>query len=78
MFGHPLFDRYISLSPGFSIIVQNGYVTLKGVVFDQGDKILAESIARRTFGVIRVHNELVTREELLKGTPSADGVGAGD
>ena len=78
MFGHPLFDRYRSLTPGFSIIVRNGYVTLKGVVFDQGDKILAESIARRTFGVIRVHNELVTREELLEVTQSADGVGAGD
>ena len=49
-----------------SIIVRNGYVTLKGVVFDQGDRILAESIARRTPGVIRVRNELQTRQELLE------------
>ena len=64
--GHSQFDRYLGLAPRLSIIVRNGYVTLKGVVYDQADRILAESIARRTYGVIRVHNELQTRQELLE------------
>ena len=66
LFGHPQFDRYLGLAPRMSIIVKNGYVTLKGVVFDQGDRILAESIARQAFGVVRVINELETRQELLE------------
>ena len=65
LFGHPQFDRYLGPAPRMSIIVRNGYVTLKGVVFDQADRILAESIARRTYGVVRVTNELETRQELL-------------
>ena len=66
LFGHPQFDRYLGLAPRMSIIVRNGYVTLKGVVFDQADRILAESIARRAYGVVRVTNELETRQELLE------------
>ena len=66
IFGHSQFDRYLGLAPRLSIIVKNGYVTLKGVVYDQADRILAESIARRTHGVIRVENELETRQELLE------------
>ena len=65
LFGHSQFDRYLGLAPRLSIIVRNGYVTLKGVVYDQADRILAESIARRTYGVVRVRNELQTRQELL-------------
>ena len=65
LFGHPQFDRYLGLAPRLSIIVRNGYVTLKGVVFDQADRILAESIARQTYGVVRVRNELQTRQDLL-------------
>ncbi len=70
LFGHPQFDRYLGLAPRMSIIVRNGYVTLKGVVFDQADRILAESIARRTYGVVRVSNELETRQELLEARSS--------
>ena len=66
IFGRSQFDRYLGLAPRFSIIVRNGYVTLKGVVFDQADRILAESIARQTAGVIRVRNELQTRQALLE------------
>ncbi len=66
IFGHSQFDRYLGLAPRLSIIVKNGYVTLKGVVYDQADRILAESIARRTPGVIRVRNELETRQELIE------------
>lgn len=66
LFGHPQFDRYLGPAPRLSIIVRNGYVTLKGVVYDQADRILAESIARRAYGVVRVRNELQTRRELLE------------
>ena len=66
LFGHSQFDRYLGLAPRLSIIVRNGYVTLKGVVYDQADRILAESIARGTYGVVRVRNELQTRQELLE------------
>ena len=72
LFGHPQFDRYLGLAPRMSIIVRNGYVTLKGVVFDQADRILAESIARRAYGVIRVTNELETRQELLEARRSEE------
>ena len=72
LFGHPQFDRYLGLAPRMSIIVRNGYVTLKGVVFDQADRILAESIARRAYGVVRVTNELETRQELLEARRSGE------
>ena len=39
LFGHSQFDRYLGLAPRLSIIVRNGYVTLKGVVYDQADRI---------------------------------------
>ena len=77
LFGHPSFDRYHGVNPGLHIIVRNGYVKLKGAVYDQADKILAESIARRTFGVIRVENELRTRQELLEAA-NHQGGGAED
>ena len=68
LFGHPSFDRYLGLDPGLNIIVRNGYVTLKGVVYTEADRLQADSIARRTFGVIRVKNELRTREGLVEAT----------
>ena len=75
LFGHPSFDRYLGVTPGLHIIVRNGYVTLKGRVYSQMDSLQAESIARSTFGVIKVNNELRTREELAKavGHPGAAG-----
>ena len=78
LFGHPSFDRYRGVNPGLHIIVRDGYVKLKGAVYDQADKILAESIARRTFGVIRVENELRTRQELLEAANHQGGAGAED
>ena len=65
LFGHASFDRYLGVAPGLHIIVRNGYVTLKGRVYTEMDSLQAESIARSTFGVIRVTNELRTREELV-------------
>ena len=58
LFGQSSFSRYLSVPPLVHITVRNGYVTLRGTVHDEGDKILADSIARRIFGVIRVYNEL--------------------
>ena len=66
LFGHPSFDRYRGVAPGLHIIVRNGYVTLKGTVYTQMDSLQAESIARSTFGVIKVNNELRTRTELVE------------
>ena len=63
IYGNPAFDRYLGIDPGIHLIVKNGYVTMKGTVLTQGDKIQAESIARRTFGVIRVDNQLKTKAE---------------
>lgn len=63
LFNHPSLSRYTGYDSGIHIIVKTGYVTLKGTVYDQADKLLAESVARRTFGVIRVINELKTTDE---------------
>ena len=63
LFNHPSLGRYTGFDPGIHIIVKTGYVTLKGSVYDQGDQLLADSEARRTFGVIRVYNELKLRGE---------------
>ena len=77
LFGHSSFDRDHGVVPGVHIIVRNGYVTLKGTVNTQMDSFQAESIARRTFGVIRVTNELRTREELVQAAGD-QGVGGSD
>ena len=66
LFGHASFDRYLGVAPGLHIIVRNGYVTLKGKVYTEMDSLQAESIARSTFGVIKVNNELRTRKELVE------------
>jgi osmotically-inducible protein OsmY len=69
LYGHPSFYRYRGLDPGIHLIVKNGYVTLKGAVLTQADRIQADAIARRTFGVIKVDNQLRTKEEMMKAAP---------
>lgn len=71
LFNHPSLGRYAGYDPGIHIIVKTGYVTLKGTVFDQADRLIADSEARRTFGVIRVYNELRTVEEVKKAVGAA-------
>lgn len=66
IYGVSSFERYLGLDPGIHIIVRNGHVTLRGAVLTQGDKIQIESNARRVFGVIKVHNELKTKEDMEK------------
>ncbi len=75
VYGHPAFHRYVGLDPGIHLIVRNGYVTLKGAVLTQADRIQADAIARRTFGVIKVDNQLRTKAEMLKAAPQQDAAG---
>lgn len=74
LFNHPSLGRYTGYDPGIHIIVRGGYVTLKGTVYDQADRLIADSESRRTFGVIRVHNELKVRGEVEEVTapPAAE------
>ncbi len=74
LYGLPSFHRYLGLDPNIHIIVRNGYVTLKGAILTQGDKILADSVARGTFGVIKVDNQLRTKEERMKAPPQPGAV----
>ncbi|GEM_PF-1218037 len=66
IYGVATFERYLGVNPGIHIIVRNGHVTLRGAVLTHGDRLQVESAARRTFGVIKVHNELKTKEDLEK------------
>jgi hyperosmotically inducible protein len=55
----PLFWDYATrINPPIHIIVENGRVTLTGVVGSNVEKRKAESIARSVFGVFSVENEL--------------------
>jgi len=66
-----LFNRNSSLSgyalganPSIHIIVENGRVTLKGVVNNAMDKQLANLAANQVFGVLSVDNQLRLESEL--------------
>src|SRR5207302_1646640 len=60
----PLF-RYATWSaPPIHIIVNNGHVTLKGVVANQGDSDLANIAARQVPNVFDVKNELQIEERI--------------
>lgn len=67
IYGHSLFARYASLAdPPIRIIVENGHVTLTGVVNSEVERAVLGSIARSTlsFGVDnRVQIESETRKE---------------
>ena len=59
IYGHPGLDRYAMQSvPPIHIIVDNGKVTLEGVVSNQGDKDLAGIRANTVSGVFSVVNNL--------------------
>ncbi|HZR30031.1 MAG TPA: BON domain-containing protein [Terriglobales bacterium] len=59
IFGTDGLYRYsMSALPPVHIIVENGQVTLKGVVDSQGDKTLANVAANQVPGVFSVENEL--------------------
>lgn len=59
IYGHPGLDRYaLQAVPPIHIIVENGKVTLEGVVANQGDKDLANIRANTVPGVFSVVNNL--------------------
>jgi hyperosmotically inducible protein len=59
IYGHPGLDRYAMQSvPPIHIIVDNGKVTLEGIVANQGDKDQAGIRANTVSGVFSVTNNL--------------------
>lgn len=61
IFGSIHFQRFASYkNPPFRILVDRSVVTLVGYVQGEIERREMESIARQTFGVLRVHNQLQT------------------
>jgi hyperosmotically inducible protein len=59
IYGDSMFFEYsIQSQPPIHILVENGRVTLAGEVSSEGEKLRAEQIARSTFGVLEVDNQL--------------------
>lgn len=59
IFGYAGLYRYaLGANPSVHIIVNNGHVTLEGVVDNQGDKNIANIRANGVFGVFSVTNNL--------------------
>ena len=55
----PLFWNYaIQVNPPIHVVVENGHVTLTGVVNSEVERRKAETVARTTFGVFSVDNRL--------------------
>ena len=74
LYGHSSLNRYLGYAPGIHIIVQDGYVALKGTVLTHAERIQADSIARQTVGVIKVDNQLQTKAEARQGIPQPGAV----
>jgi len=61
----PLFSNYaIQVNPPIHIVVENGHVTLTGVVNSEVERRKAEMVARTTFGVFSVDNQLRLESEM--------------
>jgi hyperosmotically inducible protein len=59
IYGAPVLNRYgMGTQPSIRIIVENGHVTLEGVVDSQGDKSIAGIRANTVPGVFSVTNDL--------------------
>ena len=59
IYGDPLFQTYAFRSqPPIHIVVEGGRVVLTGAVNSKVEKVVAENIARSTFGVFNVENRL--------------------
>lgn len=60
IYGYPLFRTYAFRSqPPIHIVVEGGRVVLTGAVRSKVERVVAENIARSTFGVFNVENRLV-------------------
>jgi hyperosmotically inducible protein len=63
IYGNPSFWTYASMAqPPIHIIVENGHVTLRGVVGTNVERVLARSLATG-YGELSVSNELLTDAE---------------
>jgi hyperosmotically inducible periplasmic protein len=61
----PLFwNDAIQVNPPIHIVVENGHVTLTGVVNSEVERRKAETVARTTFGVFSVDNQLRLDSEM--------------
>ena len=63
IYGNSNFTSNRGAIPSIRIIVENGHVTLTGVVNSEFDRQLAQTIARQQPGVFSVKNELKTDAE---------------
>jgi hyperosmotically inducible protein len=64
IYGNSNFSSNRGAIPSIRIIVENGHVTLTGVVNSDFDRQLAQTIARQQSGVFSVKNELKTDAEM--------------
>jgi hyperosmotically inducible periplasmic protein len=65
IYGNPAFWQYAAMAnPPIHIVVENGRVTLTGVVNSNSERMLARSLASGTFGAFSVVNELRTDAEM--------------
>jgi len=63
----PAFENYSRADPPIHVIVNNGHVTLVGIVRSQIERIKAESAARGVFGVLAFENKVLLPNELGQG-----------
>ena len=61
----PMFWNYaIQVNPPIHVVVEHGHVTLTGVVNSEVERRKAEAVARTTFGVFSVDNQLRLDSEM--------------
>ncbi|PYQ15785.1 MAG: hypothetical protein DMF80_07770 [Acidobacteria bacterium] len=66
MYGDGLFERYATfVNPPIRIVVENGNITLTGVVNSRVEKAALESIARGTLA-FRVDNQVQVESDIEK------------
>lgn len=61
-----LYRYFMGAVGSIHIIVDNGHVTLKGVVDNQGDDTLAKLAANRVPGVFSVNDDLIVANQMAK------------
>jgi len=65
IYSNPNFWNYaIGPNPPIHIVVDHSHVTLEGVVMNDMDRVIANSIANQQFGVMSVKNNLKTDAEV--------------
>lgn len=68
IYAHPAFTRYgMGVPPAVHLLVENGRLTLKGVVATEADRALAGMLAQGVSGVFEVKNELAVEKPAARG-----------